>query len=469
MGAPRRPVRRRRGLGLHRDVRLPRRPAAARPGRRRARCTRRPLPPRRGCRPSGSSSTRTTALTGSSRHLRRPTGSPACSPTPASRPSLLDLRWLEFVDVAGLPGDRPLGRRAGDRGLPLEVLAAPPACSSGCGGSSPSTRSPPSPSPRCARDGVALQATDDTSRGFEHEALFYRDDDGLPRRTRAVRPTRASTSTRRSSSPCRAPGWTCSATPSATTPRGPVPRHGGDRPQPGADHRRLGRRADEATADGRTLRGVGEPAWSGGGSPSDRVPAARAAAQPRVRRRARRGVCSAPTTSRGCRGGVRPALEAHPIRSDLRRARSQRPVRPATATSSRSPPRWRGRARASCGASSAGRTTSRRPGRPSPSTRAPADFPRSRSRRSSSPPRSSRPTASATAEAAARSRCGCRTSAAVVEFTDSGQSTDPLTGRLTPSHEQEGGRGLFLVHQLCDLVQLRSSPEGTTVRVVTWL
>jgi len=59
--------------------------------------------------------------------------------------------------------------------------------------------------------------------------------------------------------------------------------------------------------------------------------------------------------------------------------------------------------------------------------------------------------------------------AAVVEFTDAGHVTDPLTGRRTPSHEQEGGRGLFLVHQLCDLVQLRSSPEGTTVRVVTWL
>jgi anti-sigma regulatory factor (Ser/Thr protein kinase) len=46
---------------------------------------------------------------------------------------------------------------------------------------------------------------------------------------------------------------------------------------------------------------------------------------------------------------------------------------------------------------------------------------------------------------------------------------DPLAGRLTPAHDQEGGRGLYLVHQLCDLVQLRSSPSGTTVRVVTWL
>jgi anti-sigma regulatory factor (Ser/Thr protein kinase) len=59
--------------------------------------------------------------------------------------------------------------------------------------------------------------------------------------------------------------------------------------------------------------------------------------------------------------------------------------------------------------------------------------------------------------------------AAVVEFSDSGRVTDPLTGRLMPSLEQEGGRGVYLVNQLCDLVQLRSSDHGTVVRVLTWL
>ncbi|SFF74238.1 sensor histidine kinase [Blastococcus tunisiensis] len=59
--------------------------------------------------------------------------------------------------------------------------------------------------------------------------------------------------------------------------------------------------------------------------------------------------------------------------------------------------------------------------------------------------------------------------AAVVEFVDPGQVTDPLTGRLVPSLEQECGRGVFLVNQLCDLVQLRSSEEGTTIRVTTWV
>lgn len=59
--------------------------------------------------------------------------------------------------------------------------------------------------------------------------------------------------------------------------------------------------------------------------------------------------------------------------------------------------------------------------------------------------------------------------AAVVEFTDAGHLADPLTGRRSPAFDQEGGRGLFLVYQLCDLVQLRSSPGGTSVRVLTWL
>jgi anti-sigma regulatory factor (Ser/Thr protein kinase) len=57
---------------------------------------------------------------------------------------------------------------------------------------------------------------------------------------------------------------------------------------------------------------------------------------------------------------------------------------------------------------------------------------------------------------------------AVVEFCDAGHLQDPLTGRLHPPTGQESGRGLFLVNQLCDLVQLRTSPSGTTVRVLTW-
>jgi anti-sigma regulatory factor (Ser/Thr protein kinase) len=59
--------------------------------------------------------------------------------------------------------------------------------------------------------------------------------------------------------------------------------------------------------------------------------------------------------------------------------------------------------------------------------------------------------------------------AAVLEFTDSGTVAEPLAGRLLPATDDAGGRGLYLVNALCDLVQLRSSPAGTTVRVLTWL
>jgi len=37
-----------------------------------------------------------------------------------------------------------------------------------------------------------------------------------------------------------------------------------------------------------------------------------------------------------------------------------------------------------------------------------------------------------------------------------------------PSLEQIGGRGVFLVHQLCDLVQVRSGDHGSTIRITTW-
>ncbi|MGY1637405.1 anti-sigma factor RsbA family regulatory protein [Geodermatophilus sp. SYSU D00742] len=58
--------------------------------------------------------------------------------------------------------------------------------------------------------------------------------------------------------------------------------------------------------------------------------------------------------------------------------------------------------------------------------------------------------------------------ATVVEFSDAGQLTDPLVGRRLPDPRRLGGHGVHLVHQLCDLVQVRSSPAGTTVRVTTW-
>ncbi|HEX4482415.1 MAG TPA: anti-sigma factor RsbA family regulatory protein [Solirubrobacteraceae bacterium] len=53
----------------------------------------------------------------------------------------------------------------------------------------------------------------------------------------------------------------------------------------------------------------------------------------------------------------------------------------------------------------------------------------------------------------------------VCEVRDRGFIRDPLVGRLQPPIDQHGGRGLWLVNQLCDLVQIRSAPSGTVVRV----
>lgn len=55
--------------------------------------------------------------------------------------------------------------------------------------------------------------------------------------------------------------------------------------------------------------------------------------------------------------------------------------------------------------------------------------------------------------------------ALVCEVRDDGRVRDPLTGRRRPSDHARGGRGLWMAHHLCDLVQLRSSDEGTTVRL----
>ncbi|MFC1432153.1 anti-sigma factor RsbA family regulatory protein [Streptacidiphilus sp. N1-3] len=58
----------------------------------------------------------------------------------------------------------------------------------------------------------------------------------------------------------------------------------------------------------------------------------------------------------------------------------------------------------------------------------------------------------------------------VCEFHDSGHIQDPLIGRVRPTIDQNGGRGMWLVHQLCDLVQIRSTAQGgTTVRLHTAL
>jgi anti-sigma regulatory factor (Ser/Thr protein kinase) len=55
--------------------------------------------------------------------------------------------------------------------------------------------------------------------------------------------------------------------------------------------------------------------------------------------------------------------------------------------------------------------------------------------------------------------------ALVCEVRDRGRIDDPLVGRERPAFGRAGGRGLWLANQLCDLVQVRSFPEGSVVRL----
>jgi len=64
-------------------------------------------------------------------------------------------------------------------------------------------------------------------------------------------------------------------------------------------------------------------------------------------------------------------------------------------------------------------------------------------------------------------RVWAREDAVVFEVRDSSPISDPLTGRRPSTKDQR--KGTWVANQLCDLVQLRSSPTGTTVRVHHWL
>lgn len=55
--------------------------------------------------------------------------------------------------------------------------------------------------------------------------------------------------------------------------------------------------------------------------------------------------------------------------------------------------------------------------------------------------------------------------AVVCEVRDAGHIVEPLVGRQRPDPFTASGRGVWIVHQLCDLSQVRSSSAGTTVRM----
>jgi anti-sigma regulatory factor (Ser/Thr protein kinase) len=53
----------------------------------------------------------------------------------------------------------------------------------------------------------------------------------------------------------------------------------------------------------------------------------------------------------------------------------------------------------------------------------------------------------------------------ICELRDAGRIEDPLAGRRLPGPAARSSRGLWLVNQVCDLVQIRSTPEGNLVRL----
>ncbi len=54
----------------------------------------------------------------------------------------------------------------------------------------------------------------------------------------------------------------------------------------------------------------------------------------------------------------------------------------------------------------------------------------------------------------------------ICQVQDQGQIIDPLAGRVLPAPDADGGgRGLWVVHQVCDLVEIRTGTTGTTIRV----
>jgi anti-sigma regulatory factor (Ser/Thr protein kinase) len=59
--------------------------------------------------------------------------------------------------------------------------------------------------------------------------------------------------------------------------------------------------------------------------------------------------------------------------------------------------------------------------------------------------------------------------ALVCEVRDGGRIEDPMVGRERPAPDRDGGRGLWMVNQLCDLVQMRTFPSGVAVRMHLYL
>jgi anti-sigma regulatory factor (Ser/Thr protein kinase) len=56
----------------------------------------------------------------------------------------------------------------------------------------------------------------------------------------------------------------------------------------------------------------------------------------------------------------------------------------------------------------------------------------------------------------------------VCEFEDDGTIENPLVGRVQPALTDDGGRGLWIANQICDLVQIRATGTTGVVRLRLW-
>lgn len=68
-------------------------------------------------------------------------------------------------------------------------------------------------------------------------------------------------------------------------------------------------------------------------------------------------------------------------------------------------------------------------------------------------------------EGAGLVRIWVTTNEILCQFDDSGHIEDPLAGYGRPAVDEPGGQGLWLVNQVCDLAEIRSSYLGTTIRL----
>jgi anti-sigma regulatory factor (Ser/Thr protein kinase) len=58
----------------------------------------------------------------------------------------------------------------------------------------------------------------------------------------------------------------------------------------------------------------------------------------------------------------------------------------------------------------------------------------------------------------------CEPGAFLCEVVDSGLIDDPMVGRRRPDPEQLNGRGLWIVNQMADRLEVHSGEDGSAVR-----